>query len=79
MDPMKFVEANKNLQKPHGMTDEECGPLPVFNDGKECISKWDMSLKERLHCLFRGFVWVRVFSGDTQPPILIQAEKTVFG
>jgi hypothetical protein len=40
MEPMKFEQANKELLKPQGMTDEECGSLPVFTDGKECISLW---------------------------------------
>jgi len=78
MKPVNFKEANKRLFKPSNMTDEECKPLLVFSDGKECISKWTMNWKERLHCLFKGFVWVRIVSGKTQPPIVIQAEKTVF-
>lgn len=68
MKPVDFKEANKRLLRPSNMTDEECGPLFVFNDGKECISKWTMNWKERLHCLFSGFLWVRVVSGKTQPP-----------
>jgi hypothetical protein len=78
MEPIEFKEANKELARPSSMTDEECGPLPVFVDERECISKWNMTFSERIHCLFRGFVWVRVFSRNTQPPILIQANKTVF-
>ena len=78
MEPIKFKESNKNLLKPSGMTDEECGSLPVFSDGEQCISQWRMTWKERLHCLFRGFVWLQVLSGHTQPPVMLSAEKTVF-
>ena len=73
-----FEESTKELQKPKSMTDEECGILPVWSDNRECISKWKMDWKERLHCLFRGYVWVRVLSGHTQPPIDVCAERTVF-
>lgn len=78
MKPIKFEEQTKELQKPSSMTDDECGSLPVFCDGNECVSKWKMSFAERLHCLFRGFIWVRIFSGNTQPPILIEPRETVF-
>ncbi len=78
MNPASFKEANKNLLKPNNMTDEECGPLSVFTDGDECISKWKMSWKERFHCLFYGYIWARIFSGVTQPPIAINAVQSVF-
>ncbi len=78
MKPIKFKESNKVLSKPNDMTDRECKSLPIFNDGKVCISKWTMNWKERLHCLFKGFIWIRVRSGKTQPPIGINAKNTVF-
>ena len=78
MEHVYFNEANKDLLRPSNMTDEECKTLPVFTDGHTCISKWKMSWLERLHCLFRGYVWVYVRSGATQPPICITAEKTAF-
>ena len=78
MKPCDFEEANKDLQKPASMTDEECGPLPIFSDGIQCISKWEMSWKERFHCLFRGYIWTFVYSGQTQPPIAIEAYKSAF-
>lgn len=30
MKPIKFKEANRQLQKPSSMTDEECKPLWVY-------------------------------------------------
>ena len=78
MEPVNFGESNKTLQKPSSMTDEECGPLYIYNDDKVCISKWRMGWKERLHCLFRGYVWLWVMSGSTQPPVVLEAKKTVF-
>ncbi len=78
MKPIKFPEANKTLGKPQGMTDDECGPLPVFSDGKVCISCWKMGWRERLAALFFGRAWLYVYFGSTQPPVALEAIKTVF-
>lgn len=78
MIPIKFPEYNKELQKPSSMTDDECKPLLVFTDGKQCVSLWKMSWKERLHALFHGTVWLQVVSGITQPPVALSAQKTIF-
>lgn len=78
MFPVDFEEKTKVLQRPPDMTEKECSPLAVWNDGRECISKWQMTFGERLHCLFRGYVWLRVLSGHTQPPVSVVAEKTLF-
>ena len=78
MNEAKIKEANKDLLKPEGMTDEECGSLPVFSDGQQCISCWKMSWKQRFSALFRGKVWLGVMSGHTQPPVWVQCYKTPF-
>jgi hypothetical protein len=38
MIPMEFKEANKKLLPPKGITDEECGTLPIYSDGQHLIS-----------------------------------------
>lgn len=73
-----FPEQNRLLGKPENMTDEECGTLPVFTDGKQCISKWELDEKDIKHILEKGYIWLRVLSGETQPPVLIEATETVF-
>lgn len=78
MEPMKFEQANKNLLKPQGMTDEECGSLPVFSDGQQCISLWKMTWRERLSALFFGKIWLSVYSGQTQPPVWLMAANEIF-
>lgn len=78
MKPTTFKEATKTLQKPEQMTDDKCGPLKVYNDGKQCISCWKPSFKERLSILFFGKIWLSVLSGDTQPPVWLDGSKTVF-
>ena len=77
MKPIKFEQANKNLLKPESMTDEECSSLWVYNDGRECISCWRLTWRERIKALLFGRVWLSVLSGRTQPPVWL-ACKTVF-
>jgi hypothetical protein len=78
MVPINFSESNKELQKPATMTDQECSPLPTFTDGKQSISCWKPSWKERFSILFFGRVWLSVFSGETQPPVWLDGSRTVF-
>ena len=78
MHPIKFPESTKDLQKPAGMTDEQCGPLPVYSDGKVCLSYWGMAWRERLSLLLHGRIWLWVWMGSSQPPVMLEAKRTVF-
>lgn len=78
MKAIKFKQANRNLLKPDSMTDEECKSLWVFTDGRECISCWKLSFKQRLSALFFGTVWLSILSGGTQPPVWLDCTRTVF-
>ena len=78
MQPISFPQATKTLGPPKGMTKEECGDLPVFTDGMQCISLWKMTWRERLSALFFGRIWLSIYSGQTQPPVWLQAEKQIF-
>jgi hypothetical protein len=78
MIPTAFPEQNKTLTKPQGMTDEQCGSLPVYNDGEQSISCWQMSLRERLSALWHGKIWLQVYAGRTQPPVSLTAAESIF-
>jgi len=78
MEPDKFPQAIKNLTRPEGMSEEECGALPVWTDDKQCISLWRMTWRERLSALFFGKVWLSVHSGQTQPPVWLMAAREIF-
>lgn len=78
MVPVKFKEANRKLLKPDNMTDEECNSLWVYTDGKQCISCWKLSWKQRIKALLFGRVWLSVLYGGTQPPVWLDCDKTVF-
>lgn len=75
MNPISFKEQTKILNKPEGMTDKECSPLPVWNDSQRCISCWKGNLKERLLFLFTGKIWLHVWYGQTQPPVRVDIES----
>lgn len=78
MTPIKFKEANRQLFKPSNMTDAECKSLWAYTDGKQCISCWKLSWKQRLKALLFGKVWLSVLSGSTQPPVWLDCDNTVF-
>lgn len=78
MEPIHFPEETKTLGKPAGWADEDCGPLPVFNDGVQSISLWKMSWRERFSALIFGRIWLRVVFGYTQPPVLLEAKRNIF-
>lgn len=78
MRPIDFPQKTKTLKKPTSMTDEECGSLPVYSDGKVIISCWQPTWRERLSILFSGRVWLYVVAAKTQPPVSLVGAKTVF-
>lgn len=78
MKPKYFEQATKELQRPACMTDEECGSLPVYTDGKQCVSCWKPSIRERVRILLGRPVWLGVISGRTMPPVFIEAGENVF-
>ena len=77
MKPIDFEQSTKVLQKPGTLSDSQCSALPVWCDGKQCVSCWKPSIKERINILFGGNVWLGVMSGKTQPPVFVAGE-TVF-
>lgn len=79
MNPIKFKEQTGILKRPHNMTAEECEPLPIHFTGKEYISCWKMSFKERFKALFFGKIWLYVFSEISQPPVAVVCDKNIFG
>lgn len=74
MKPTNFKQSTKVLKRPSIMAESECQSLPVWCDGKQCVSCWKPSIRERLNILFSGKVWLGVLSGETQPPVYVTAE-----
>ena len=78
MKPIDFPQSTKELGRPRTMTDDECGSLHVWSDGRQCVSCWNPTLKERVRILFGRPVWLGVVSGNTQPPVFVRADRNVF-
>lgn len=80
MKPIQFKQSTKVLQKPSTISINECGSVPVWSDGKQCVSCWKASFQERIKILFTGKIWLGVLSGKTQPPVFLDGncvfEKT---
>lgn len=75
MRPVDFPERNKVLQKPKGVTDEECFDLEIYTNGHVCVSVWDLN-KEELELIQKtGKVYLQIWSGQTQPPVLLSVES----
>lgn len=77
MKPSKFDESNAVLARPEGMSEEECGDLPVYHDPQFNISCWKLTWRERISALFFGTVWLWVYGGG-HPPVALEARKTTF-
>jgi hypothetical protein len=72
MTPVPFAEANRTLTRPGNMSADECSSLPIHNDGRTCISCWQMSPEELvLAHLNGGRVYMGIMSGTTQPPAFL--------
>lgn len=79
MKPIVFKEHTRVLSKPQAMTDEQCASLAVFDAGDgQLLSCWRASWRERVSVLLFGKVWLWVWSGKTQPPVSLEARRTVF-
>lgn len=75
MRPVLFPVANKVLQKPANLTDEQCSDLEIFNDGVNCVSCWELN-KEELELIQQtGRIYVVILSGITQPPMHVHVES----
>ena len=78
MKPIHFKEAQIELKKPSGMTDEECGSLWIYRQDNQCISCWRIPVWHRIKLLFHGRIWLGVLSGNTQPPVWLDCRRTIF-
>lgn len=80
MDFVQFPEANRNLGAPAGMSAAECGTLPVYADGRQCISYWMPSANELAALNAGGGLYLGVLTSTdpnqpvyTQPPVFMTA------
>ncbi len=77
MTPVTFTESNKTLKAPPGK-ENEIIELPIWTDGKQCVSCYKLSWAERWSALFFGRAWLSVLSGVTQPPVWVLVKRKLF-
>ena len=77
MIPQVFPECNATL-KGFENHDPQVADLPVYKGNGQIISKWKLSPWGRIQVLFMGYVWLRVLTGDTQPPVSIEPPCDMF-
>jgi hypothetical protein len=78
MTPINFRRANGTLTggpSQNFNTDEDVVDLPVYRNGKEVMSCWRPSLRERLSVLFQGRVWLRVSTSTAHPPVCLEGRS----
>lgn len=70
--PASFDEANFVLDKPQGMSHEECGALSIWRGATEggkpvVISCWKFTQEELEEINRTGRVWLMMYGETTQP------------
>jgi len=73
--PVEFDGQNFVLQPPRGA--ENIRPLPIFRNGKCCVSCWELSDEEIAEIMKSRRVYLSVVLGDTQPPVFVGSEDQV--
>jgi hypothetical protein len=66
MTPVDFPQSNKTLLPPEQKCSVDVINLPVWTDGEQCVSRWQMTWAERFSAFWYGKVWVATLSGSTQ-------------
>lgn len=73
--PIPFGEANNIIGRPNEMTPLECQSVEAFQDGKNCITRWQLT-DDDLNELRRNggkiYLWI---IGQTMQPAIIQARS----
>lgn len=71
MDPISFVNMNMTFTKPVDWTGpEECLDLPAYDNGKQLITCWKGTWKDRIRYLFTGQIWLWIWA-KVPPPVAI--------
>lgn len=67
--PVEFEFMNKMLVAPRGQPDVM--PLPIFTDGVQSVSCWELPPEHLEEVKKTGKIWIGIVSGVTQPPLWV--------
>ena len=76
LKPVPFKEANRELS-PLMYAKNHKG-IQVFTDGEQCISRWKLTLRQRLSVLIFGRMWLGIRSGYSMPGAWLDCGRTCF-
>ncbi len=68
MKPIEFDQMTKKVSPRSRET--KYNSLPIHNDGKQCISCWQLSLWEQIKLIWTGEIWLQVCR-KIQPPVCV--------
>lgn len=74
--PVQFDGQNGVLGAPPN-AQLEVQPLPVYRNGKACISCWELSEDEVREIIMTRQIYLSVHAGISQPPVFIGSRKQV--
>ena len=74
-----FREANCILERPKGMTAEECSSLEVYRDGQYVISRWQLTDEELDELKRNGGKVYLLILGATMPPACVAVKSPFTG
>ena len=67
-EPIEFPEVNKRW-----VGEGDVGDLPVYSEGVENVSCWQLTMEERLEILETGVVWLHVWGNH--PAVCVSSES----
>lgn len=73
MEPVIFTQANRCLTAP--VSNPDVKPLYVYTDGLQCISVWQLTDDEIETLVKSKKLYISVYSGETQPPIMAMVDS----
>jgi hypothetical protein len=68
MTPTTHPLCNDILRRPPGMTEEQCGDLPIRREEGRVISFWQPS-QEEVELIVKGHPVIFIAAGQTHPPV----------
>lgn len=82
MKPVNFKDANnkyagRDLSGDEPVNVESIDSIDVWTDGQQIVSKWKLSVWERIQVALFGHLWVSVLSLKL-PPMSISSEREYF-
>ena len=75
--PVSWLGSNKTLKAPKGTTEEQVQDLPIFTNGKVCVSCWQLSEEALKEVINTGCIFLSIYSGSTQPPVFMGSQEEV--